>query len=384
MFLFTPYYLGELHLKNRIVMAPMTRCRTPAPAFAPGAMTEEYYAQRASAGLIVSEGIVVSAQARGYSDTPGLYNPVHEAAWRPVTQAVHEGGGRIFAQLWHCGRISHASLQPGHAAPLGPGAIRANCETFAPDLITGEAILEQCSPPRAMITQEAKDVVADFVHAAHRAVAAGFDGVEIHAANGYLFDQFRCPYLNERTDEYGGNLKNRCRLLMETSIAVAEAIGHDRTGVRLSPLGLANDMRCDPEPMITYGYLARELNGLGVVYLHLNNQDGSWSRDAHNPLLEQLRQSFSRTLILCGEYDRARAEQALLQKTADLIAFGRPYISNPDLVDRMNHDQKLAPGNPATYYSSGATGYLDYPTFESGSGRTNPTHNPAEADAPIV
>ena len=382
--MFTPYYVGELHLKNRIIMAPMTRCRTPAPAFVPGAVTAEYYAQRASAGLIVSEGIVVSAQARGYSDTPGLYNPAQEAAWRPVTQAVHEGGGRIFAQLWHCGRISHTSLQPGHEAPLGPSATRANCETFAPDPITGEAMLEQCSPPRAMTTQEVKDVVTDFVHAALRAVAAGFDGVEIHAANGYLFDQFRCPYLNKRTDEYGGNLKNRCRLLMETSIAVAEAIGHDRTGVRLSPLGVANDMRCDPEPMIAYDYLARELNGLGIVYLHLNNQDGSWSRDAQNPLLGQLRQSFSRTLILCGGYDRPHAEQALLQKTADLIAFGRLYISNPDLVHRLSHDLELASGNPATYYSSGATGYLDYPSFEPGSGQTQDANRRAAADAPLV
>ncbi len=368
--LFSNYELGPLRLPNRIVMAPMTRCRVDSTTLAPTELTATYYAQRATAGLIVSEGIMVSEQARGYCETPGLYNDEQVLAWKRVTEAVHLQGGRIVAQLWHCGRISHAALQPDAGPPVGPGNIRADCKVFLHDANSGAAVLEPCSPPRALQTHEVGEIQTDFVLAAERAILAGFDGVEIHAANGYLFDQFRCPYLNHRSDRYGGTLENRNRFLLETSAAVSAAVGEACTGVRLSPLGIANDMHFDPDPQETYGYLARELDRIGIHYLHLNQQDARWMHDAANPLLRRIRTEFTRSLILCGGFTRAVAESTLRSGAGDLIAFGRPFISNPDLVARLQHHLTLTPFDPGVFYAGGIHGYTDYPRFPRGDSRS--------------
>jgi N-ethylmaleimide reductase len=361
--LFSSYTLGSLTLPNRVVMAPLTRSRATGTGFVPTPLMAEYYAQRASAGLIISEGTPVSAQARGYAYTPGIYKVKQVFGWQQVTDAVHRRGGRIVLQLWHCGRISHHSLREDGSPPVGPSTVAAQSNTYGRDPHTGAAILMPCDPPRALSTAEVKAVVADFAQAARNALTAGFDGVEIHGANGYLFDQFRCPFLNDRTDAYGGSLENRCRLLLETGAAVSEAVGPVRVGVRLSPLGLANDMRPDPEPLDTYGYLARELDHLGIGYLHLNDQSTNWAHDATNPLLRGVRAGFSRTLILCGGFTSGRAEAALQADSGDLIAFGKLYISNPDLVERLRGGLELAPYDTRTFYAGGASGYVDYPPF---------------------
>jgi N-ethylmaleimide reductase len=348
--LFSPFQLGSMNLANRAVMAPMTRCRASNPALAPTPMMVEYYVQRASAGLIISEGVPVSRQARGYAFTPGLYSPEQVAGWKGVTAAVHQGGSRIFAQLWHCGRVSHASLREDHSAPVGPSALASQSKAMGLNRGTGEAGQMACDAPRALATAEVKLVIADFVQAARNAIEAGFDGVEIHGANGYLLDQFRCPYVNDRRDEYGGSLENRCRLHLDCTRAVAAAIGAQRVGMRISPLGQANDMKPDPDPIQTYGYLARELDAVGIAYLHVNDQSATWIHEVDNDLLRVLRKDFSRALTLAAG-------------CADLIAFGKPFISNPDLVERMRTGVEIAPWDSKTFYLGGISGYLDYPTF---------------------
>ena len=363
--LFSAFTLGTLSLPNRIAMAPMTRCRATNPAIAPTPMMVEYYGLRAGAGLIVSEGIPVSKQARGYAFTPGLYSAEQVAGWQAVTHGVHKQGGRIFAQLWHCGRISHGSLRDDNAPPVGPSAIAANGKSMALDRTTGQAALVQCEAPRALSTAEVKGVVAEFVQAAKNAIAAGFDGVEIHGANGYLLDQFRCPFLNDRKDEYGGSLENRCRLHLDIAREVAAAIGPVCTGIRLSPHGQANDMKPDPQPMVTYGYLAGELQKIGLAYLHLYDQSTSWIHDPSNELLRMIRAGFSNALMLCGGFDRAKAEAALAAGSGDLIAIGKPFISNPDLVERLRQGVEIAPWDSKSFYLGGHGGYLDYPNFSA-------------------
>ena len=363
--LFSPFTLGALALPNRIAMAPMTRCRAANPAIAPTPMMVEYYGLRADAGLIVSEGVPVSPQARGYAFTPGLYSTAQVAGWQAVTQEVHQQGGRIFAQLWHCGRISHGSLREDNAPPVGPSILAANGRSMALDRATGQPAFVTCETPRALSTAEVKGVVGEFVQAARNAIAAGFDGVEIHGANGYLLDQFRCPYVNDRHDEYGGSLENRCRLHLDIAREVAAAVGRERTGIRLSPHGQANDMRPDPEPMATYGYLAEELQKLGLVYLHLYDQSTSWIHDADDALLRLIRAKFTNALMLCGGFDGAKAEAALAAGSGDLIAIGKPFISNPDLVARLRQGVETAPWDSKTFYVGGHGGYLDYPSFSA-------------------
>ncbi len=362
-YLFSPYELGDLTLPNRVVMAPLTRSRAINPELAPTALAAEYYAQRASAGLIVSEGTPVSLQARGYAYTPGIYSEAHIAGWQQITAAVHQQGGRIFMQLWHCGRISHHTLRVDGSPPVGPSAIAAPTKTYGLDPATGAAVLLPCDPPRTLSTTEVTAIVADFAQAARNALAAGCDGVEIHGANGYLFDQFRCPFLNDRRDDYGGSLENRCRLLLETTAAVAQAVGPERVGVRLAPLGTANGMQIDPQPLETYGYLVSELDRLSVAYVHIYDQSSSWIHQPDDALLRHLRASFTRALILCGGFTTARAEAALQAGSGDLVAFGKLYISNPDLVERFRGDFELAPYDTRTFYTGGATGYVDYPPF---------------------
>jgi len=360
--LFSPHALGGLELRNRAVMAPMTRCRASNPDLAPDALHAEYYAQRAAAGLILSEGTPVSPQGRGYAFTPGIYSPAQIAGWKPVTDAVHARGGRIFAQIWHVGRISHSSLRPDRAPPVGASAIRLDDEVFAFN-DQGRPASMPCDTPRVLATAEVKAIVGDFAQAARNATVAGFDGVEIHGANGYLFDQFRCPYLNQRTDEYGGSLQNRCRFLLQAAAAVAQAIGGDRIGVRLSPLGVAHQMQRDPEPMTTYPYLARELGRIGVAYLpplrSVRHLDPRPARSLAGCAAVRL----PRTLILCGGFDGDRAQAALAAGSCDLIAFGKPCISNPDLVERLRIGAPLAPWDARTFYGGTAAGYTDYPAL---------------------
>jgi len=362
--LFSRYPLGGLALPNRVVMAPMNRNRATDMELAPTPLMAKYYVQRASAGLIIAEGTPISPQARGCACTPGIYSEAQIAGWKKVTKAVQGAGGRIFLQLWHVGRVGHRSLRADRSPPVGPSEIRLENDRVPTLNKHDEPVLVRCDPPRALETDEVKTIVVDFAWAARNAMAAGFDGVEIHAANGYLFDQFRCPYLNVRDDEYGGTLSSRWRFLLEVVDAVASTIGKARVGVRVSPLGTAHEMRPDPDPLLTYGYLACELDRRGIGYLHVYDQSGSWVHDPRDDLLQHLRACFPYTMILCGGFDRERAEAALQADCADLIAFGRHFISNPDLVERLRIGAPLTPWNPKTVYKGGARGYTDYPTLE--------------------
>ncbi|KTB63013.1 N-ethylmaleimide reductase [Pseudomonas viridiflava ICMP 13104] len=353
--LFEPSQLGHLTLANRIVMAPLTRNRAGA-GLVPTHLTATYYAQRASAGLIITEATQISAQAQGYQDTPGLYTPEQIAGWRKVTDAVHAEGGRIFVQLWHVGRVSHVDLQPDGAAPVAPSAIRAQTKTFVNN---GFA---DVSEPRALELEELPGIVNDFRQAAANAIAAGFDGVEIHGANGYLLDQFIKDNANLRTDAYGGSIENRARLLLEVTAAVAKEIGAHRTGVRISPVSPANGVSSsDPQPQ--FDYIAEQLSELGIAFIHVVEGATGGPRDIAPFDYDALRQRFKQTYLANNGYDLALAAARINANEADLIAFGRPFISNPDLIERLKTGAPLAPLNQATLYGGGAKGYTDYPTL---------------------
>lgn len=357
--LFKPYTLGSLELANRIVMAPLTRNRAGA-GLAPGEHAATYYAQRASAGLLITEATQISAQAQGYQDTPGLFTQLQIEGWRKVTDAVHAKGGRIFVQLWHVGRISHVDLQPEGAAPVAPSAIRAETKTFVNNGFT------DVSAPRALELEELPGIVEDFRHAAANAIAAGFDGVEIHGANGYLLEQFIKDGANTRTDAYGGSIENRARLLLEVTAAVVKQIGADRTGVRISPVSPANAISCsDPQPQ--YEYIAEQLNALGIVYLHVVEGATGGPRDVAPFDFDALRSRFKRTYLANNGYDLDLANTRLSQGKTDLVAFGRPFISNPDLVERLQRRATLSALDPNTLYGGGAAGYIDYPSLADSS-----------------
>jgi N-ethylmaleimide reductase len=352
--LFQPYPLGPLTLANRIVMAPLTRNRAGV-GLVPSPLASTYYAQRASAGLIISEATQISAQAQGYQDTPGLYTQDQIDGWRKVTHAVHERGGRIFAQLWHVGRISHVDLHGG-AAPVAPSAIRAQAKTFVNN---GFA---DVSEPRALDLHELPGIVDDFRQAAANAIAAGFDGVEIHGANGYLLEQFIKDGANERTDAYGGSIENRARLLLEVTDAVARQVGAERTGVRLSPVSPAGAISSsDPQPQ--YDYIVDQLDALGIVYLHVVEGATGGPREVAAFDFDSLRRRFTRTYLANNGYDLELASARLSEGKADLFAFGRAFISNPDLVERLETGAALTALNPATLYGGGAEGYIDYPSL---------------------
>jgi N-ethylmaleimide reductase len=354
--LFEPYTLGSLTLSNRIVMAPLTRNRAGA-GLVPSAFAADYYAQRASAGLIITEATQVSAQAQGYQDTPGLYTPEQIAGWREVTDAVHAKGGRIFVQLWHVGRISHVDLHGGEA-PVAPSAIRAETKTFVNN---GFA---DVSEPRALELEEIPAIVESFRQSAANAIEAGFDGVEIHGANGYLLDQFLRETVNVRTDAYGGSIENRARLLIEVSTAVANEIGAERTGVRLSPVSPANGIVPATDEQPQYNHVVSELDALGLAYIHVVEGATGGPRDVAPFDFDALRQRFSHSYIANNGYDRELATSRLAGGKADLIAFGHDFIANPDLVARLKSGAALAQLNPATLYGGGAAGYTDYPTLE--------------------
>ena len=353
--LFEPYVLGDLTLANRIVMAPLTRNRAGA-GLVPSELAATYYAQRASAGLIITEATQVSAQAQGYQDTPGLYTPEQIAGWRKVTDAVHAKGGRIFVQLWHVGRVSHVDLQPDGQAPVAPSAIRAQTKTFVNN---GFA---DVSEPRALEPGELPGIVNDFRQAAANAIAAGFDGVEIHGANGYLLEQFIKDGANQRTDAYGGSIENRARLLLEVVSAVVEEIGANRTGVRISPVSPANGISCsDPQPQ--YDYIAERLDVLNIAFLHVVEGATGGPRDVAEFDYDALRHRFKQVYLANNGYNLELATTRLNADKADLFAFGRSFISNPDLVERLKTGAPLAQPNPATLYGGGAAGYTDYPTI---------------------
>ena len=356
---FDPLSMGALALANRIVMAPLTRNRALAGGI-PGPLTVEYYRQRASAGLIIAEASQISPMGQGYLDTPGIYNEAQVSGWRAVTEAVHACGGKIVLQLWHVGRISHSSLLPDHAAPVSCTSRAADAQTF-----TAEGFVA-VSTPRALSDDELPALVADYVHAAECALQAGFDGVEIHAANAYLLDQFLRDSVNDRTGNYGGCIANRARLVLEVAGAVSQAIGADRTGIRLSPMTTFSGTPRDSNPQALYAYLIQQLAPLGLAYVHMiEGETGGERAPADAPAFDYavLRKAFPGGWIANNAYTRQSAMDTVASGEADAIAFGRAFISNPDLVRRLRDDLPLNPLDPDTIYGGGARGYTDYPAF---------------------
>jgi N-ethylmaleimide reductase len=356
--LFSAGKIGAIAVANRIAMSPLTRARADMDGNQT-ALAVDYYRQRASAGLIITEATNISRQGRGYAYTPGIYTGAHVAAWRPVTDAVHEAGGRIVLQLWHVGRISHTSLQLNGAAPVAPSAIRAGQTTYT------ETGMQQPSEPRALRTDEIPGLIDDYRNAARKAKQAGFDGVEVHAANCYLLEQFIRDSTNKRDDIYGGSVENRIRLTVEVAQVVADIWGSDRVGVRLSPLTKsAGDTPLDSDPVGTYGRLAERLGSLGLAYLHCveGQTRGDNAKDAFD--FQALRRAFGGEYIANNGYDREKAIQAITEGHADMVAFGRPFIANPDLPERLRLNAPLAVATPDAYYGGGAQGYTDFPTLE--------------------
>ncbi|GAB4065151.1 alkene reductase [Ancylobacter sonchi] len=354
--LFSPTTIGAFDVVNRIAMAPLTRSRADADGVH-SRLAIDYYRQRASAGLIISEATNISRQGRGYAFTPGIYTDAHVAAWRPIVDAVHGAGGKIVCQLWHVGRISHVSLQENGAPPVAPSAIQAG------ELVFLETQTQATpSMPRALETDEIPGLIEDYRNAASRAREAGFDGVEVHSANCYLLEQFIRDSTNERTDRYGGPVENRTRLPIEVITAVAEIWGPDRVGVRLSPLTRsAGDTPLDSAPQATYGYLARELGKLNLAYLHCVEGQTRGPNGAAAFDFRALHAAFGGRYIANNSYDRQLAIDAIASGHADMIAFGRPFISNPDLVERLRSDAPLSDADRTTFYGGGAKGYTDYP-----------------------
>ncbi len=355
--LLQPVRMGDLTLANRVVMAPLTRSRA-GKGDVQGPMNAEYYAQRATAGLIVSEASQISRQGKGYAFTPGIYTDEQVAGWKLVTDAVHAKGGHIVCQLWHVGRISHPDLQEGGALPVAPSAIKPEGKAFT------ETGFQDHVTPRALETAEFPGIVADYAHAAACAKRAGFDGVEVHAANAYLLDQFLRSSTNHRTDQYGGSVENRARLVLEVVEAVTGVWGGGgRVGIRLSPLTpQVGSTPLDDHPDATYGYVIDQLNRFNLAYLHLIEGETQGSRaEKLGVHYADLKRRFNGLYMANNGYDAAMAAQARAEGTADLICFGRPYIANPDLVDRLRRGLMLVESDKATWYGGDAHGYTDYP-----------------------
>ncbi|GAA6618646.1 alkene reductase [Scytonema sp. NUACC26] len=357
MVLFSPYKLGDLELPNRIVMAPLTRQRA-LKNNVPHQLNATYYAQRATAGLIIAEATHVTPQGLGYIYAPGIYSQEQIQGWKLVTDAVHQQGGRIFLQIWHVGRISHPDLQPNGALPVAPSAIAAKGE-----ILTYEGMKSHVTP-RALETSEIPEIVEQFRKGAENALAAGFDGVEIHGANGYLLDQFLRDGTNQRTDRYGGSVENRARLLLEVTEAVVDVWGSKRVGVRLSPSGTFNDMR-DSNPLETFGYAAQAIDKFDLAYLHIF--EAIESDIKHGAVIvptSHIRERFHGTLMVNGAYTLDKAKTVVDRGEAELVSFGTLFISNPDLPKRFALNAPLNEADPTTFYTGGATGYIDYPTLD--------------------
>jgi N-ethylmaleimide reductase len=363
--LFDPVQAGDLALANRIVMAPLTRNR--APNAVPRDITATYYAQRASAGLLITEATAISQQGQGYADVPGLYGSEQLDAWKRVTDSVHAEGGKIVVQLWHVGRVSHTELQPDNGKPVAPSAITAKTKTVL--IKDGVPTFVETSEPRALDAAELPGIVHAYAAAARNAVeTAGFDGVEMHGANGYLLDQFLKTGSNKRTDDYGGSIPNRARLLLEATRAVVDAVGGGRTGIRLSPVTPANDAHdTDPQPL--FDYVIRQLAPLGLAYIHVIEGATGGPRELddrpfdYEALKAAYREAGGKGAWMVNNgYDKPLAEEAL-KEGDDLVAFGRPFISNPDLVRRLREGAPLNPWDKNTFYGGGEAGYIDYPAL---------------------
>jgi N-ethylmaleimide reductase len=354
--LFEPIQVGALELRNRLVMAPLTRARAGVERI-PNALMVEYYRQRASAGLIITEATHVSEQGIGWVETPGIHTDGQVQGWTKVTEAVHQEGGKIYLQLWHTGRASHPDFQAGGALPVSASAIAANGDAHTP---LGK---KPYVVPRALEAEEIPGVVQTYADATRRAQAAGFDGVEIHAANGYLIDQFLRDCSNRRTDAYGGSIPNRLRFLQEVTEAVISAWSADRVGVRLSPTNPFNDMT-DSNPVATFSAAAELLDGYGLAYLHiLEALPGHMLAGEGEVVAPHLRKIFKGPFMVNGGYSRETGAEAIAQGDADLIAYGVPFIANPDLPERFRHNAPLNPPDPATFYAPGPKGYTDYPAL---------------------
>lgn len=356
--LFSTNVLGKIELKNRIVMAPMTRSR--AIKNIPNDLMATYYKQRSEAGLIITEGTSPSPNGLGYSRIPGLFSKEQIEGWKKVTNAVHARGGKIFVQLMHTGRISHQLNLPKGALVLAPSAVKP-----AGQMWTDSDGMQDFPTPKEMSLAELFRAKEEYVTASKNAIEAGFDGVELHGANGYLLEQFISPVSNQRTDRYGGNIENRCRFVVEIAEAVTHAIGKDKVGIRFSPYGVASDMPHYPEIDETYTYLAKKITEIGLVYIHLVDHSAMGAPQVPASIKKAFREIYNGKIILSGGYDLARAEQDIENKSADLISFGRPFINNPDLVYRLQNNKPLSTNlDMKSFYTPDEKGYTDYPFFE--------------------
>lgn len=360
--LFSPLKVGALTLPNRVFMAPLTRLRSIEPGDIPTPLMTEYYRQRASAGLIITEATQISFQAKGYAGAPGLHTQEQLNAWKKITQAVHEEGGHIAVQLWHVGRISHNSLQPGQQAPVAPSAIAADTRTTIRDE-TGAWVRVPCSTPRALETEEIPGIINDFRQATANARQAGFDYVELHAAHGYLLHQFMSPASNQRTDQYGGSIENRTRLTLEVVDATAAEWGAEHIGIRISPLGPFNGLDNGEDQEEAALYLIDELNKRQIAYLHISEPDWAGGKPYSDAFRDAVRARFNGVIVGAGAYTAEKAENLIEKGFIDAVAFGRSYISNPDLVARLQQKAPLNEPDGETFYGGGAKGYTDYPTL---------------------
>jgi N-ethylmaleimide reductase len=355
--LFEPFNLGALTLKNRVIMAPMTRCRAT-PDHIPTPLMVTYYGQRAGAGLIVSEGVSPSPNGLGYARIPGLYEQAHVDTWRPVTDAVHQRGGHIFVQLMHTGRVSHPLNMPSGSRVLAPSAIALN-ETMRTD----QEGMQPYPIPTAMSEDDIQQTIKEFATSAELAIAAGFDGVELHGANGYLIDQFLKTASNQRSDRWGGSIENRARFAVEVARAVSERIGGQRTGIRLSPYGAFNGMDADAQTDALYAHLAQALSELKLLYIHIVDHSAMGAPEVPWTIKNKIRENFGGAVILAGGYNVERATADLQAGRGDLIAFGRPFIASPDLVRRLETCTPLNTPDAETFYTPGEKGYTDYPSL---------------------
>ncbi len=361
--LFSPLTLGDLQLNNRVLMPPLTRCRSAQPGNIPTDLMATYYAQRASAGLIITEATQISQQGQGYSFTPGIHSAEQVKGWKKVTSAVHAQGGKIFVQLWHVGRMSHPSFHNG-ALPVAPSAVPFQGQVWVYNESTHSGEKLDCPTPRALNREEIQHIIEDYRTAAANAIAAGFDGVEIHGANGYLIDQFLRTTSNQRTDEYGGSQENRLRFLKEVVNAVVDEIGESRVGIRLAPFITARGMNC-PEILDTIQQAAQFLQQKNLTYIHLAEADWDDAPQIDEEFRQELRQNFTGKILVTGKYTKARAETILEQGYADMVGFGRPFISNPDLPLRLANNWPLAELNPSTLFGGNQIGYTDYPEYQA-------------------
>ena len=369
--LFTPIQLGSFTLKNRIVLPPLTRSRSTQPGNIANELMAKYYSQRAGAGFLVTEGTQIEPRGQGYAWTPGIYNAEQIAGWQKVTKAVHEQGGVIFAQLWHVGRVSHTTLQPNGDAPIAPSAIAAeNVKVFI-ETAPGEGDLADPSAPRALTTDEVKELVELYAQAARNAMAAGFDGVELHCANGYLVNQFISEHSNHRDDQYGGSLENRLRFLKEITTAVADVVGKDRVGVRFAPLfESTTEVRVylglvESDPQHTYISAIKVLNDIGIAYLSLAEADWDNAPDLPETFYKAVRQEFRGVIMYAGKYTTDKAVKVLNAGDGDIFGFGRPFIANPDLPARIENNWPLNSVDPTTMYGGTDIGYVDYPSYSN-------------------